>query len=285
MPNPTASAAVAAIQLGLKGSVTIILPLPSHVLSSLLGFWDCGKKMVRKKVDERVRTLIRNGVEANHRSFFVIVGDKSRDQIVSLHYMLRMESIDNMSRPKNSNVLWCYRNTLELSRACIPGSDKTPVGKCGRKQMVTHRKRLKDLVRFVQRLFGARFCYKSKYDKDAERNMIRKLKMKCGSQLTLDMEDMLNDMEVSRDNMDEFRSSRHVPGDGPKLSVLVLKVSRYLSLKRSNIRMWIAEVRDGGGEREPEVETQETKDLKAAKSNSWNDHRKNHENEDGAESH
>ncbi|GJY98766.1 RNA cytidine acetyltransferase 1 [Tanacetum coccineum] len=71
--------------------------------------------MVRKKVDERVRTLIRNGVEDSHRSFFVIVGDKSRDQIVSLHYMLRMESIDNMSRPKNSNVLWCYRNKLELS--------------------------------------------------------------------------------------------------------------------------------------------------------------------------
>ncbi|PWA51563.1 hypothetical protein CTI12_AA460840 [Artemisia annua] len=67
--------------------------------------------MVRKKVDERVRRLIRNGIETRHRSFFVIVGDKSRDQqIVSLHYMLRMESVDDVdkSRPKNSNVL-CHK--------------------------------------------------------------------------------------------------------------------------------------------------------------------------------
>lgn len=37
--------------------------------------------MVRKKVDARVRTLIENGVKANHRSTFVLVGDYGKDQV------------------------------------------------------------------------------------------------------------------------------------------------------------------------------------------------------------
>ncbi|KAK2980376.1 hypothetical protein RJ640_014549 [Escallonia rubra] len=35
---------------------------------------------MRKKVDERIRTLIENGVKTKHRSMFVVIGDKSRDQ-------------------------------------------------------------------------------------------------------------------------------------------------------------------------------------------------------------
>ncbi|XP_057806961.1 RNA cytidine acetyltransferase 1-like [Salvia miltiorrhiza] len=65
---------------------------------------------MRKKVDERIRTLIENGVKARHRSMFVIVGDKSRDQIVNLHFMLTKSVVK--SRPK---VLWCYKDKLELS--------------------------------------------------------------------------------------------------------------------------------------------------------------------------
>ncbi|KAL6219975.1 hypothetical protein ACLB2K_007733 [Fragaria x ananassa] len=65
---------------------------------------------MRKKVDERIRTLISNGVKNKHRSMFVIVGDKSRDQIVNLHYMLSNEL--KKSRP---TVLWCYKDKLELS--------------------------------------------------------------------------------------------------------------------------------------------------------------------------
>ncbi|KAF5799022.1 putative tRNA(Met) cytidine acetyltransferase [Helianthus annuus] len=65
---------------------------------------------MRKKVDERIRTLIENGVKTRHRSIFVIIGDKSRDQIVNLHYMLSKSVVK--SRP---NVLWCYRDKLELS--------------------------------------------------------------------------------------------------------------------------------------------------------------------------
>lgn len=37
--------------------------------------------MVRKKVDARVRSLIENGVKANHRSTFVLVGDHGKDQV------------------------------------------------------------------------------------------------------------------------------------------------------------------------------------------------------------
>ncbi|CAA6672821.1 unnamed protein product [Spirodela intermedia] len=52
---------------------------------------------MRKKVDDRIRTLIENGVKLKHRSMFVIVGDKSRDQIVNLHYMLGKATVK--SRP------------------------------------------------------------------------------------------------------------------------------------------------------------------------------------------
>ncbi|ONK79120.1 uncharacterized protein A4U43_C01F3140 [Asparagus officinalis] len=65
---------------------------------------------MRKKVDDRIRTLIENGVKLRHRSMFVIVGDKSRDQIVNLHYMLSKSVVK--SRP---TVLWCYKEKLELS--------------------------------------------------------------------------------------------------------------------------------------------------------------------------
>ncbi|KAK4391831.1 RNA cytidine acetyltransferase 2 [Sesamum angolense] len=65
---------------------------------------------MRKKVDDRIRSLIENGVKTRHRSLFVIIGDKSRDQVVNLHYMLSKTVIK--SRP---TVLWCYKEKLELS--------------------------------------------------------------------------------------------------------------------------------------------------------------------------
>ena len=37
--------------------------------------------MVLKKVDNRIRVLIENGVQKKQRSLFVIVGDKGRDQV------------------------------------------------------------------------------------------------------------------------------------------------------------------------------------------------------------
>ncbi|KAH9311210.1 hypothetical protein KI387_026245, partial [Taxus chinensis] len=65
---------------------------------------------MRKKVDERIRTLVENGVKARHRSMFVIIGDKGCDQVVNLHYMLTKATVK--ARP---SVLWCYNKKLPIN--------------------------------------------------------------------------------------------------------------------------------------------------------------------------
>lgn len=81
---------------------------------------------MRKKVDSRVRTLIENGVKLSQRSLVVLVGDKGRDQVVNLHYMLSKARAK--TRP---SVLWCYKKELGFT---------------------THqRKRMKQMKREVQR--------------------------------------------------------------------------------------------------------------------------------------
>ncbi|XP_078169083.1 RNA cytidine acetyltransferase 1-like [Carex rostrata] len=65
---------------------------------------------MRKKVDERIRTLIENGANLRHRSMFFIVGDKSRDQIANLNMMLKHASLKS-----RRSILWCYRDKLEIS--------------------------------------------------------------------------------------------------------------------------------------------------------------------------
>ena len=47
----------------------------------LLGTRASKVKMVLKKVDNRIRILIENGVQKRHRSLFVVVGDKGKDQV------------------------------------------------------------------------------------------------------------------------------------------------------------------------------------------------------------
>ena len=37
--------------------------------------------MVRKEIDNRIRTLIESGIKQGHRSMFVVVGDKAQDQV------------------------------------------------------------------------------------------------------------------------------------------------------------------------------------------------------------
>ena len=37
--------------------------------------------MVRKKIDNRIRVLIENGVAERHRTMFVVIGDHGRDQV------------------------------------------------------------------------------------------------------------------------------------------------------------------------------------------------------------
>ncbi|KAJ8023746.1 RNA cytidine acetyltransferase [Holothuria leucospilota] len=66
--------------------------------------------MVRKKIDNRIRVLIENGVATGHRSMFVVVGDKGRDQVVILHHMLSKAVVK--ARP---SVLWCYKKELGFS--------------------------------------------------------------------------------------------------------------------------------------------------------------------------
>ncbi|CAH1787885.1 unnamed protein product [Owenia fusiformis] len=66
--------------------------------------------MVRKKVDNRIRVMIENGIAEKHRSLFVIVGDHGRDQTVILHHMLSKAVVK--ARP---SVLWCYKKELGFS--------------------------------------------------------------------------------------------------------------------------------------------------------------------------
>lgn len=63
--------------------------------------------MVRKQLDQRIPDLIRLGVASNQRTFFAIIGDHGRDQVVSLHYLLSQSRTS--ARP---NVLWCYKKEL-----------------------------------------------------------------------------------------------------------------------------------------------------------------------------
>ncbi|KAM8891729.1 RNA cytidine acetyltransferase [Spinachia spinachia] len=65
---------------------------------------------VRKKVDNRIRVQIENGVALHHRNIFVVVGDRGRDQVVILHHMLSKATVK--ARP---SVLWCYKKELGFS--------------------------------------------------------------------------------------------------------------------------------------------------------------------------
>lgn len=44
-------------------------------------------KMVRKKLDNRIRVLIENGVTLGHRTMLVVVGDKGKDQVIQWGYL------------------------------------------------------------------------------------------------------------------------------------------------------------------------------------------------------
>ncbi|XP_014253743.2 RNA cytidine acetyltransferase [Cimex lectularius] len=63
--------------------------------------------MTRTKIDNRIRILIENGIKLNHRTMFVVVGDKGRDQVMILHHLLTKATVK--ARP---SVLWCYKKEL-----------------------------------------------------------------------------------------------------------------------------------------------------------------------------
>lgn len=63
--------------------------------------------MPRKAIDQRIPALIRNGIQEKKRSFIVVVGDRAKDVIVHLHYI--MSSVDVK---QNRSVLWSYKKDL-----------------------------------------------------------------------------------------------------------------------------------------------------------------------------
>ncbi|KAK2765367.1 killer toxin resistant protein [Arachnomyces sp. PD_36] len=63
--------------------------------------------MPRKAIDSRIQTLIRNGVQEKKRSFIVVVGDRAKDVIVNLHYIM-----SNADMKHNKSVLWAYKKDL-----------------------------------------------------------------------------------------------------------------------------------------------------------------------------
>ncbi len=87
----------------------------------------------KKKVDGRVRALVEHASAQFQRSFFVIVGDRGRDQIVNLHFLAKkvnmdkklntdsssMNAVDKSSGGKSNamsnKILWCYKKELGFS--------------------------------------------------------------------------------------------------------------------------------------------------------------------------
>lgn len=63
--------------------------------------------MGKKAIDARIPALIRNGVQEKQRSFFFIVGDKARNQLPNLHYLMMSADLK-----MNKSVLWAYKKKL-----------------------------------------------------------------------------------------------------------------------------------------------------------------------------
>ncbi|KAI3413697.1 N-acetyltransferase 10 [Globodera pallida] len=61
-------------------------------------------------LDNRIRAQIELGVANRWRSVFVIIGDKAKDQVVTLHHILAKATV--AGRP---SVLWCYKKEMEFS--------------------------------------------------------------------------------------------------------------------------------------------------------------------------
>lgn len=66
--------------------------------------------MVRKNLDERIRSLIERSIRQSHRSMLVLVGDHGKDQVPNLHNIITRSQ--EKIRPK---VLWCYKKGLGFS--------------------------------------------------------------------------------------------------------------------------------------------------------------------------
>ncbi|KAK5661721.1 hypothetical protein OQA88_9821 [Cercophora sp. LCS_1] len=63
--------------------------------------------MPTKAVDSRIPALMRNAIQEKKRSFFVVVGDHSKEAIIHLYTIL-----SSMEVKRNKSVLWAYKNKL-----------------------------------------------------------------------------------------------------------------------------------------------------------------------------
>uniref|UniRef100_A0A2P2I1E9 RNA cytidine acetyltransferase n=1 Tax=Hirondellea gigas TaxID=1518452 RepID=A0A2P2I1E9_9CRUS len=64
---------------------------------------------MRLKVDNRIRVVLENAAAAHHRALVVLVGERSKDQVVFIHNLL------NNTCLQQATVLWCYKKELTLS--------------------------------------------------------------------------------------------------------------------------------------------------------------------------
>ena len=82
--------------------------------------------MPSKRVDERIRELLASGLRTRQRSLLVLVGDRGREQAVTLHALLHKLALElplptaggagaaAPVRPRAA-TLWCYQRDLGFS--------------------------------------------------------------------------------------------------------------------------------------------------------------------------
>ena len=81
-------------------------PQPSKTCSGPVPQRTTTTTMVKKRVDDRVKRFVEEGVRSEQRSLIVLVGDHGKDQVVNLHQMLARARV--AARP---SVLWCYKKS------------------------------------------------------------------------------------------------------------------------------------------------------------------------------
>ncbi|KAG5447438.1 N-acetyltransferase 10 [Clonorchis sinensis] len=63
-----------------------------------------------QKLDNRIQTILQNGIQSKHRTVFIMVGNKGQDQVPIMHQILN--SLFNKGR---LSLLWCYKKELSFS--------------------------------------------------------------------------------------------------------------------------------------------------------------------------
>lgn len=64
-----------------------------------------GGSTTKRKIDDRVKFLIDHAAEQRHRSIFLVVGDRAKDQVVNLHML-----VSRATHSSKVSVLWCMKS-------------------------------------------------------------------------------------------------------------------------------------------------------------------------------